>query len=464
MQQTIRNRLKPLLDRFTSNELLRRILKNTGYLFGATAISAALSMVQGILAARLLGVALFGVLGAITLFASVINKFLSFRMSEFVVKYVGAYSEAGDQERAAAIFKVAALAEMTVSILAFVLIWLLAPFGARYFAKDPSLSIWFAIYGIIVIVNLIAESSTGLLQIFNRFRIIAIANLLSNLAILIWTAVVYVRQGGIQGILIAYIIGKAVYAFSLTGAALVEAARRWGGGWWRVRLELLRYKARELTYFAVSTNLSGTLSTINKDSEILWVSYFRSNQETGYYKLALSLANLVQMPISPLPQVTYPELSRQVARKDWKGMRQILRQGSLLAGGYSLAASLFLAIFGLPLIRYIYTPEFAPAYQALLILLIGYLVANTFFWARPALLALGLPQFALRVNITVTVIKVVGLLIFLPRYGYLVSAAMLAFSYVLGVLVSAIRAVIEIRRRAGPSDAAAAISLPQGEE
>ena len=53
-------------------------------------------------------------------------------------------------------------------------------------------------------------------------------------------------------------------------------------------------------------------------------------------------------------------------------MRDLLRQGSLLAGGYILAATLFLSLPGKPLIAFLYTPPYLPAYPALVILLARY--------------------------------------------------------------------------------------------
>ena len=91
--------LTRLSERLLQTELLRRVVKNSAYLFSATGISAALSMLQGILAARLLGVYAFGMLGAITQFTTVINILASFRMNELVVKYVGHYNEQGDNQR-----------------------------------------------------------------------------------------------------------------------------------------------------------------------------------------------------------------------------------------------------------------------------------------------------------------------------------------------------------------------------
>lgn len=97
------NWLDRLLSRLFKNDLIRRMFKNSGYLFSTTGISAIASMFQGILSARLLGASGFGILGTITLFTSVINNFVSFRMGELVVKYVGLYTERGQPFRSSCV-------------------------------------------------------------------------------------------------------------------------------------------------------------------------------------------------------------------------------------------------------------------------------------------------------------------------------------------------------------------------
>ncbi len=441
------NRLRQAFARLLENPLMRRVIRNSGYLFGSTGISAAIGMLQGILAARLLGVAGYGILGAITLFTSVVNRFASFRMSELVIKYVGQFHEQNDPQRAAAVFKAAALVEMTASFVAYGLVLALAPLGARFLAKDPATAQWFAVYGLIVLANLVAESSTGMLLIFDRFRRMGLLNVIQSAFTLAVIAGVYFSQGGMLGILVAYLLGKTFGALSLTAAALLEARRRWGGDWWRAPLRLLRPYRRELVHFAVSTNISASLSLVNKDSELLWVLLLRNPLEGGYYKLALALANVVQMPVAPLPQATYPELSREAARGQWRNVRYILRQGAILAGVYSLAATAGLVLLGRPLITYLYTPAFLPSYPALLLILAGLLVANTFYWQRTALLAVGLPAFPTKVNTVLAGLKVTGTLLLVPVYGYLANAALLAGSYILGVSVSVWRLLLELKRK-----------------
>ena len=447
MFQSIYNLIRGPIDRFLENELFRRVVKNSGYLFSTTGIAAALSMLQGIMTARLLGVEEFGVLGAITSFTSVINKLVSFRMGELVIKYVGYYSEHDDPVTGAATFKLAAIVETLVSFLAFGLLWVLAPFGARFLAKDPDAIYLFHIYSFIVLANMIAESSIGMLQIHDRFRRVALIQLAQSICTLTLITITYLMDGSIMGILLAYVAGKVVGAFGLTLSALFEANQQWGRRWWDTPISTLRGKIKELSNFAISTNISATLSLITKDSEVLWVSFFHGPTEAGFYKLALAMANMVQMPISPLPQATYPEITRQVVQEKWENLKYIMRQGSRLAGGYSLLVTLFLVIFGRPLIALIYTPEFLPAYPALIILLAGYLVANTFYWRRVVLLSLGRADFPAKLNTILASLKALGTVLLVPTYGYLASAALLAAFYWAVSLVSAWKIRLLITKR-----------------
>jgi O-antigen/teichoic acid export membrane protein len=450
----IRSWLERLTDRLLSNTLIRRVVKNSAYLFSATGISAALSMLQGILAARLLGVYAFGVLGLVTQFTTVVNVLFSFRMNELVVKYVGHFSEKDDPRRAAAVFKGASLVESGTSISAYLLLWLLAPLGAQIFIKDPAAADWIRVYGLILIANLMAESASGYLSIFDRFgRIAAINVFQSSLTLLMIGAIFiyfeFLNPGGspIFPVILAYMAGKAVGAVALSAAALLEASQRWGRGWWRAPLSLLRGQVRDLVSFGINTNISSTINLVNKNAEVLWVSFFRSPLEAGYYKLALALANIIQMPVAPLPQATYPELSREVSRGNWENVRYVLRQGSLLAGGYSLVTTVVLIFLGPLLIRLVYGSEFLPAFPALMILLVGFLVANTFYWNRTLLLALGLAYYPTRINFIAAALKIALAFVLLPRYGYLGSAALLSGYYLFSVSLNAHKGLQELQRR-----------------
>ena len=421
------------MDRFLSNPILRRVAKNSAYLFSASGISVALGFFQNWIAVNLLGVALLGTLGVIVKFTSVINKLASFRMNELVVKYVGQYQEENDPQRAAAVFKLACLLETGSSLVSYALISFLAVWGASLFAKDTSFAGLFALYGLIVLGNVIYESTTGLLQIFDRFRGFSGLQITQSVLTLALIPLGFFSSNPLLVVVLAYMAGKLVTGLGVAVMAFIEATRQWGRGWWRAPLGLLHEQRRELIRFAFSTNISATINLVNKDSEELWVGALLGPLEVGYYKQALALANLVLIPVSPLPQATYPELAREVARKAWDNVRYVLKQGSRLAALYTGLASLFLVVFGRPLISLLYGEEFIPSYPALVVLLAGLLIANTFYWNRTALLSFNLPDYPTKVNLLAAFLKISLTLVLVPRFGYVASAALLSGYYFLSI-------------------------------
>jgi O-antigen/teichoic acid export membrane protein len=71
------------------DNLLRGVLKNSSFLFSSNTISAALAMINSIFATRLLGIEGLGLVTIVQTFVTNVNRLLSFRMSEVVVKYLG---------------------------------------------------------------------------------------------------------------------------------------------------------------------------------------------------------------------------------------------------------------------------------------------------------------------------------------------------------------------------------------
>ncbi len=119
------------------DHLLKRVIGSSSVLFSSNTISLGLSVIQSILAARLLGPAGFGLVAIVMSYASTVNGLLSFRMSELVVRYGGEYLEKDEKEKAAALVKAASLSEAGVSLLAFLFVLLTATLASEYIGKTP---------------------------------------------------------------------------------------------------------------------------------------------------------------------------------------------------------------------------------------------------------------------------------------------------------------------------------------
>lgn len=432
------SRLRSALQSWTQDRLLRRVVRNSTYLFASNVISAILSIVT----ANLLGVAVFGTLGIVTGFVSNINRLLSFRMGDVVVKYMGEALARGEKDRAGAVVRLAALVETATSLLAFGALVLLAPLGARFFAKDAALEPFFVIFGLSILANIAAETATGVLQVTNHFRSQALINLAQSVLVAALVVLAAARGASLQGVLLAYLAGKVVMGLAPVFVALYWLPRTLGAGWWRADLRLLP-PWRELARFAISTNFSGTINVFARDSEVQWVGFFFDNTVAGYYKTALAIVNLVVMPINPFIGTTYPEITRAIASRQWARLRKLLRRVTLIAAGWTAAVAIGLLLFGRQVLFsdwtlfgrtfHIYSSSFLPAFDVLMVILIGYGAANILFWNRPLLLAQGLAGDALRVSFWSMLAKVTLALILLPGAGYIMEAWLLTGYFVLSV-------------------------------
>ena len=423
------------------DHIIRRVLRNSGYLFSSNTISAALGFLQGIFVIRLLGIERFGSITAIMLFASNVNRLLSFRMSEVVVKYAGEALAQENKDRAAAIVKWVGIAEALTSILAYLVFFALAP----WFSNDPAAISLYRFYGLFLLANIVYETSTGVLQVTDKFKRVAFANLLQSIVTATIIIFVFFMRWGMFEILAAYLAGKIIAAVVIINSAAQELKHRLGNEWAHASLSFVT-DWKSIGRFAVSTNINGTVNLFARDNVPLYIKYFVSDIALGYFRLASSLINLVMLPIEPFIWPTYTEITRTIAQKQWQTTRKLLKQVSIVGGTWTLLAGGGLAALGWWFIPFIYGVDSLPAYQCVLILLIGYGFANIMNWNRPLLLALGQPNYPLMVAAVTGAIEIICIFIFVPSGGYLVGATIFSAYLAVSISINVLRGLSIIKK------------------
>jgi O-antigen/teichoic acid export membrane protein len=427
------NSLLTKIQKFLREDpLLHRVLKNTGYLFSSNTISLVLVFFQSILAARLLGAEVLGLITIVMSFVTNINRLFSFRMGEFVIRYFGKYMAEGNLSKASAAIKAAALAEGSTSILAFGFLFLLAPLGAQIFAKDPNSLYLFKLFSFAIFANLITETSNGILQVTNQYKKQAAISLIQAILTAVLITIAFFTQGNIVNILWAYLVGKIFLGVSPIVLAARTLKRELGKNWWRVKFSLLP-SLKEMVSFAVSTNLSGTIKLVVSESEPLWIGLFLDKQAVGIYKIAWGIVNPLMMPISPMINTTFPEITRSIVTKKWSQLKQMLRRVTYLSGGWTVFVTAFMLVFGKWIISLAYGADFVPAYSVLMILLAGFGISNIFFWNRTLLLSFGKANIPLYVLFGAAVLKILLAFLLVPMYGINAEAALLSGNFALSV-------------------------------
>lgn len=430
--------------RWKNDEILGGVIKNTGYLFSSNTVTLGLNTVQTLIATFLLGPTSYGILGMVTAYASSVNRLLSFRMGEMVIKHAGGQLALGRKDKAAAIVKAAGITEAVTSMVAFLILALTAGWAATNIIKVPAAAPWIIIFGTSLLADIVYETSTAVLQLGNHFKYQAVLNLVQSILVTVLLAVAIIFHGGIYIVLLAYLLGKVVLGLGSTILAIRWIGPLLGDGWWKTPLSLIDNR-KELSHFAFSTNLSGSINMIIRDSEVLWVGYFLSPTAAGYYKLALALMNLTALPISQIINTTFPQISKSAARHEWEVLKRLLRRTSAIAAGWIAFCTVGMLLFG-PLFFWFYKGgAFLPTLPGMFILLPGFAIQGIFFWNRPLLLSLGKPNFPLLVNASLGAVKIGLMFLLVPQNGYLVQAALLSGYFFFAVLIIIWRGLKEIR-------------------
>ena len=434
-----------LLSKFKDDPLLGKVLRSTGALFGGNSVSLGLSVLQSILAARLLGPAGFGLVGIVMSYASTVNGFLSFRMSELVVRYGGEYLENDEKEKTAALVKAAAFSESSVSLLAFIFVALTAALAAEHIAKTPNTAMLFIVYSLGLLANFNAETSTGVLQMLGKIKYQGVINLVQSILTAGLITLAYFTNGSLQFVLFAYLAGKVVLGIGIFATAFFQLTKRLGGGWWKANINSIP-KVKELAHFAFTSNLSATAILIFRESEILWVGFFLTVEAAGYYKAAYVIVGLLSVTANPFILTTYPEINKLVVQKAWPRLKDFLKKITTISTIYNLALAAGFVIFGKWLL-FISGREYVAAYPTLLVLLVGFTFNYIFFWNRPLLLSLGLTEYPLKATMVAGVAKLALAFPLVPRFGYIAEAALLSLYYITSVGAIVLRGVKEVRAR-----------------
>jgi O-antigen/teichoic acid export membrane protein len=447
---------KKLTTIWNEDNLLRRIVRNSSYLFGSNIISSVLSFVQTIIAVRLLGITTWGLVATIQTFASNINRLLSFRMSEVVVKHLAPTLAEEKKQQAAVLVKAAGLTEAAMSVFAFLALVILAPWASKVFASDVSTAPIFVFYGLIILSNLVFETSTGVLQATHRFDQLGRVNLVNSIITFTLIGATYVlyRWGNLiaaphllEAVLLAYVLGKTYVGCSLAIIALRELSKILGTGWWRIPLRTLPGK-RSLIMFALYTNLNGTMNLFFRDNIPLYMANLLSTTAVGYFKIAMTLIIPITLILDPFIAPTYTEISRTIARLQWNLTLRLLKRITAITGVVVLTIWTAWALTGWWLIPTLYKLQARPVYPLLLILVAGYGVASALQWNRSLFLSLGKPGYPVLISLLTGVIELALIYTLVPRYGYLMMAAILSGYFIISVGLITLRGVWEVRHRA----------------
>lgn len=332
------------------NESLReKTISGMLWSFSDSLAGQGIQFVVGLILARILSPAEFGLIGMITVFLAVSQSFIDSGFGQALIRKTGA---------AESDFSTVFWFNIFAGVLFFLFFFFLAPGIARFY-NEPQLQPLTRVLSLILIINSFGLVQRAILTRRIDFRLQTKITVIS--AVISGAVAVYMALSG-------YGVWSLVWK-SLLGY-LIQTILFWMLSGWHPRMIFSRDSFRDLFGFGSKLLISGLIDTAYRNIYPLIIGKFFTAQELGYYTRAEQFTKLPSQNISQIVQrVSYPALS--MVQDDTVRLKSGYRQVISATMYISFLAMLGLAAVAKPLVLLLIGEKWLPSVPYLQLLCLG---------------------------------------------------------------------------------------------
>ncbi|MGB7418115.1 MAG: oligosaccharide flippase family protein [Erythrobacter sp.] len=426
------------------DEILRRVLRNTGKMGAGKAAGALLHLGSIAVTARILDLTDFGLLMLFRSVAQGVAAVAKFQSWQALVHFAADPFERGEYGAVRSLWIRLAVIDLGVGVTAMALGGAVAISASQSVGIPSEVAPLAALYCLIVPLQ-VSGTPTGILRLADRFDLMAWQSLVTPSVRLVGVCIAYLADAPLGAIVAAWVVsdilGDAFLWVCALGVAKAKGIAR------TVRSKSERVVPRTILWrYLIGTNFNATLQQGALPLLTLVIGSVFGASAAGAYRLAQTLLDAVLTPADLAMRSFFPEVSKlQSAKAD--RLRDIMRQVGLTSLWVSIpvAAALFLGA-GL-FVKLVAGDEYGSAGQLLAILA----------WTLPALFLATLCETfmlgsgravvpvlsrAATVGVALAVIWLFGAEMSLPDLGQVLLIASYA-----GLVILAVPTGLALRRR-----------------
>ena len=425
------------LYRWFKDEGFRLLFKNAGTLLSGNMIAWILGLITFAITARILGPTQFGIFVLITTYVTIVDKILNFQSWQALIKYGAEVLEKKNNDSFKSIVKFCTLLDVATAVLGTIVSIMAASWVGQWLSWESETVLMAAIYSFVILFN-ISGTPTGVLRLFNRFRLFAVQNIVTATIKFVGILIIYFTGASLWFVLILWMITTILGQLLLFGLGWRELHKR---GFERTSMAPIRDISTQhpgIWEFVLTTNLNSSIRLGSRELDTMLVGGFVGVEGAGLYKIAKQIAAIPAMLSDPLYQVIYPDLSRLWARGEIKTFKQLLLRSGLVAGGGATVIWLGVVLLGSFFIQIVFGAEFVPAQPVLVWYMLAMVIAIYGFPLQPAMLSMGQPKATFWMHLLSTIVYFPLLVIFIEWIG-LVGAGIAYVCYYLlwtGLMIS----------------------------
>ena len=422
----------------TSDQLIKKVAKGGGVAFGGNIADRAVRFLLEILLGRVLGAAGYGLyaLGySLTMIGSQISML---GLTNGVVRFVAKYKGVGDIKRVKGTLILAFVISTLASIAVGGSLLFFSGRISRLFNMPELAGVLraFACALPFYVIMLMVAFSARAFQRITYYT--ALRNIFLPVANIIIVSGIFLLGFRLLGAVYGFAIASAFSA--LLGLCLLK----------RLFPEIISgfkpfYELKKILRFSVPLLFVGFSYLIMGQIDRIMLGYFKTSKDLGIYNAAANISHQPGVIVYSLSCIFSPIISDLHNRRRVDELAKLFKTVTRWGFSLSLPLTLILVLFSKQIVA-IFGPEFTSGWLALVVLSLGYLIANATGNMAGYVLQMSGKQDVQFINNLVMVFLNIGLNIWLIRiYGFLGAAIATALS----VAVINIVTVIEVHKLLG---------------
>lgn len=390
-------------------------------MFGSSMLRAAglgVTLLTSVVLARILGPAGLGYYSFALAVITVIGLPIHMGLPTLVLRETAKGEASGKWEMVRGLWSWAGRRITAITVLIFALaipvIWL---FGGRFIPDGGEATVWIslALIPLIAIAQVRGAAVRGLHRpilgllpdtVIRPFGLVA-------LLVVVWatgstiTSEVAMELHVVAAVF-ASIIG-IIFLYRVTPAEMrgarpdYSAKAEWKGSLWPLAL------------------LAGT-QIMMQNANILLLGLWQSPEQVGFFKIAVSAANLIILPLTAINMVMASSFAKLFSRNDTAGLQKKSSQTSVLALGSAMPLIVLLALLGQGILTFLFGEAFADSYPPLLVLLMGQAFSAALGSSSNLLNMSGNERTSLKIMTVAMIVNIALNIALIPSYGILGSA------------------------------------------
>jgi len=352
-------------------------------------------------------------------------QYAAFGISSALIKYVAEYDD--DPSQIKCFVSSGIVGSFVTGSFISVLMYLLAGFISIQFFHNPEMVDLLKITALCFPFIAMQKAVIGTLNGLRKMKWYAVVNIAQHGSVMAVSIVLVMLLGmGVKGAVIG--LAAPTIVVGLLSLVLIRE-------YFAFEQAILRTVLNKVLWFGFYIVIADSIAMLNVQVDSLMVGHFLNETEVGYYAVAVLFIEGLRLIPDSIQKVITPSIANFYGKKDYLNINKLIKNTVLRVFVITSFASLSILLLGQFLIELLFRDDFLPAYEPLLILVVGSVIYGPISSINGTLPGIGKVNVMFKISLICAVMNIILNILLIPKYGITGAAIATSTSLIFTALV-----------------------------